>query len=90
MGATVKILPYLQYHTGGKTAVAVEGATVAECLADLVGQFPALRTVLFDGSGALLDYVDVYVNGQSSYHEGLSKAVREGDELLVILLIAGG
>ena len=90
MGATVKILPYLQYQTGGKTAVEVEGATVAECLEDLVRQFPGLRTVLFNDSGGLLDYVDVYVNAESSYHEGLIKPVRDGDELLVVLLIAGG
>jgi sulfur-carrier protein len=90
MSITVHVLPYLLYHTGGKTAVTVEGGTVAQCLDDLTSQYPGLRTVLFANDGTLLDYVDIYVNGQSSYHEGLAKPVRDGDELTVILLIAGG
>ncbi len=90
MSIKVNILPYLQYLTGGKAVVEVEGSTVAKCLDDLTRQFPGVRTVLFDDNGALLDYVDITVNGESSYHEGLTKPVREGDELLIILLIAGG
>jgi molybdopterin synthase sulfur carrier subunit len=90
MSVKVHILPYLQYLTGGKTEVEVAGGTVAECLDDLTRQFPGTRTVLLDDNGALLDYVNIYVNGKSSYHEGLTKQVREGDELLIVLLIEGG
>jgi molybdopterin converting factor small subunit len=90
MSIKINILPYLQYHTGGKTVVEVEGSTVAECLDDLIGNFAGLRTVLFDSNGKLLDYVDIYVNGESSYYEGLARSVQDGDELHVILIISGG
>ena len=90
MSIKVNILPYFQYLTGGKTVVEVAGSTVAQCLDDLARQFPGVRTVLFDENGGLLTYVDVYVNGESGYHEGLAKPVREGDELHIILLIDGG
>jgi molybdopterin converting factor small subunit len=90
MSVKVHILPYLQYATGGKTLVEVEGSTVAQCLADLAGQFPGVRTTLFDANDRLLNYVDIYINGTSVYGEGLSRPVRQGDELHIILLIAGG
>jgi molybdopterin converting factor small subunit len=90
MSVKIRILPYLLYLTGGKTVVEVEGGTVAQCLDALTRQFPGVKTVLFGSDGALLDYVDITVNGESSYPEGLTKPVHEGDELLIILLIDGG
>ena len=90
MRTKVNILPYLQYHTCGKDVVEVEGNTVARCLDDLTRQFPGLNAVLFDSSRNLFDYVDIYVNGESIYGEGLTGPVREGDELHIILMIAGG
>ena len=90
MSIKVNILPYLQYLTDGKTVVEVEGSTVAQCLDDLTLQFLGLRTVLFDSNEKLLDYVDIYVNGESRYYEGLARPVQEGDELHIILIIAGG
>jgi molybdopterin converting factor small subunit len=90
MSIKVNILPYLQYLTGGKTMVEVEGGTIAQCLDDMTRQFPGLRTVLFDNNGKLMSYVDIHVNGESRYYEGLGRPVREGDELHIILIIAGG
>jgi len=90
MSIKINILPYLQYLTDGRTVVKVEGRTVAQCLDDLTSQFPGLRTVLFDSHEKLLEYVDIYINGASSYYEGLARSVREGDELHIILIISGG
>jgi molybdopterin converting factor small subunit len=90
MSIKANILPYFQYLTDGKSVVEVAGSTVAQCLDDLTNQFPGARTVLFDDNGALLTYVDVYVNGEGSYSEGLAKPVQEGDELHIVLLIDGG
>lgn len=90
MSIKVHILPYLQYHTGGKDVVVVEGNTVSQCLDDLTRQFPGLNAVLLDSSRKLFDYVDIYVNGESIYGQGLTRPVREGDELHIILMIAGG
>ena len=90
MSIKVNILPYFQYLTGGKSVVEVAGSTVAQCLDALCGQFPGVRTVLFDENGALMNYVDVCVNGESIDQEGLTKPVREGDELHIIMMIDGG
>ena len=51
-------------------------------------EFPNLK--LFDTDGELLAYLDVYVNGESAYPEGLKKPVKDGNELSVILMIGGG
>ena len=40
--------------------------------------------------GALLDYVTVYVNGESAYPEELARSVNDGDELYIERMIAGG
>ncbi len=90
MSIKINILPYFQYLTGAKSVVEVAGSTVAQCLDALCGQFPGVRTVLFDEDGGLQNYLDVYVNGESSSQEGLAKPVREGDELQIILSIDGG
>jgi len=90
MSVTANILPYLRHNTEGKSRIEVEGRTVAQCLNALIEHFPGLRTVLFDEGGNLLDYVDVYVNGESSYYKGQDMQVEDGDELHIILLIEGG
>jgi len=38
----------------------------------------------------LLNYVDIYVNQESSYPEELAKPVKDGDELHITMIIAGG
>ena len=68
----------------------VSGTTVGECLADLVRQFPGIETKLFNKKGKLLNYVDIYVNLESSYPEELAKPVMDGDKLSITLMIAGG
>ncbi len=54
----------------------------------MIEQFPNLK--LFDTDGKLLAYLDVYVNGESAYPEGLKKPVKDEDELSIILMIGGG
>jgi molybdopterin converting factor small subunit len=76
--------------TGDRATVEVEGDRVGECLADLVGQFPGIEAKLFDQRGKLLNYVEIYVNLESSYPEELDKPVEEGDVLSITLMIAGG
>ena len=90
MRKKIKILPYLQSATNGRAVVEVEGNTVSRCIDDLIRQFPGLRATLYNSSGELFDFIDIYVNGKSNYHKGLDVAVQDGDELLILLIIEGG
>jgi len=88
--ATINLHPDLLQFTNDQAMVMVNGSTVGECLDELVKQFPEIRQRLFDKNGKLLNYVDVYVNYESSYPEELAKPVKDGDELHITLIIAGG
>jgi len=90
MGVRINIHQTLRHLTNGQGMAEVNGTTVGECLNELVQQFPGMETRLFDKKGRLLNYVDIYVNLESSYPEELAKPVKDGDELSITLMIAGG
>ena len=68
----------------------VNGNTVGECLKHLTAKFPPIEKQLFDEQGKLLSFIDIYVNGLSSYPEKLAKSVKDGDELSIRFIIGGG
>jgi hypothetical protein len=63
---------------------------VAECLGDLVRQYPGAEKSLFDERGALQDQVFVFVNAESAQKAALSTRLRRGDELILAVMIIGG
>jgi len=90
MSVGINIHQSLRNLTNGKAIVEVDGNTVGSCLNNLVQQFPGIKPKLFDEKGKLLNYVDIYVNLESSYPEELAMPVKDGDKLSVTLIIAGG
>jgi molybdopterin converting factor small subunit len=90
MSVTINLHPNLHHLTNDQAIAKVKGNTVGQCLDDLVKQFPQIKRGLFGKDGKLLNYVDIYVNLESSYPEELAKPVKDGDELHVTLIIAGG
>ena len=70
--------------------VTVDGKTVGECLDDLVRQYPYIETLIFDKQRQLLRQIYVFVNAESLYKMELTKPVKEGDILIIALLITGG
>ena len=87
---TVNIHQALRHLTNNQATAEVNGKTVGECLAELVERFPGIKPKLFGKNGKLLNYVDIYVNAESSYPEELAKPVNHGDKLSITLMIAGG
>jgi len=87
---TVNIHQALRHLINNQATAEVSGTTVGECLADLVRRFPGIEPKLFNKKGKLLNYIDIYVNLESSYPEELAKPVIDGDKLSITLLIAGG
>ena len=90
MGIKVNINPLLYQYTNDRGIVEVNGDTVGQCLDHLVKQFPGIEKALFDKNGKLLNYIDIYVNGESAYPEELAKPVKERDELHIVITVAGG
>ena len=66
----------MRHFTNEQATVSVSGTTVGECLDKLVEQFPGVKPKLFGKNGKLLNYVDIYVNQDSSYPEELAKPLK--------------
>ena len=84
-------LPHLREAVDGKDSVLIDGQTVGECLKTLVAHFPRLEPMIFEQE-ELLSFVTLLLNGKSLHGEPhpLLLPVVEGDELTIMLLLAGG
>jgi molybdopterin converting factor small subunit len=76
--------------TNGLDIVEVEGNSVGNCLDNLVRQFPGMKKALFDKKGKLLRVIEIYINSKSAYPNELVKQVKDGDNVHIILMLAGG
>ena len=90
MSIKINVSLFLHQYTNGREVVEVNGSTVGQCLDHLVKQFPSIEQWLFDNSGKLHSYIDVYVNGKSAYPEELVKPVKSGEELYILFMVDGG
>jgi molybdopterin converting factor small subunit len=90
MSIVVNLHKMLQVHADNHEKVEVEGSTVGECLRYLVGKYPEMKNELFDVRGKLFGFYDIYVNGKSTYPQGLEKQVKNGDEITIDMTLPGG
>jgi len=90
MSVQINIPPFLEPLTGSLRHIEVSGNTVGECLDRLVIRFPDIKEKLFSRDGQLLKGLNIYVNGEDSYPEILSRPVNEGDTIHIAYLIFGG
>jgi sulfur carrier protein ThiS len=89
MSIKVRMSPLLARYIKSQPSMEAYGGTVGECLKNLEGQFSKLR--LFEKNGSLLSYLIISVNKEIVPPEELfTKLVKDGDELSVMLMIAGG
>ena len=88
---TIKIPTPLRSYTGGQAEVTVQGLTVAEVLSSLVTAHPALRPHLFNNSGELRPFVNLFL-GENNVNDlqGLQTPLDENARVLLIPSIAGG
>ena len=77
-------------YTNGLEVVTVEGNTVGECLNHLIKQFPGMEKALFAKKDKLLNVVEVFINHETAYPNELVKPVKDGDEIHLVIMLAGG
>jgi MoaD family protein len=91
MAVTVKLPTQLRDAAGGATAAEAEGATVGEVLKALDAAHPGFSDRLFDDSGALRRFVNVFVaDDDVRFLQGLDTPVPDGSEVAIIPAVAGG
>ncbi len=90
MSVKINIHKTHRQFTAGLDIVEVDGNTVGACLDNLVRQFPSLGKVLFNKKGKLVNVIEIYVNLKSAYPDELARQVKDGDNIHITLMIAGG
>jgi hypothetical protein len=89
--ASVRLPTVLQRYAGGAEPVAVAGSTVAESLRMLVTAHPDLEERLFDGAGRVRSHFSIVVGDRVLSPDILDAAsVEAGDEIVVLVALAGG
>ena len=88
---TVRIPTQLRNLSGNAAEVQVEGGTVAEVLKALDGAHPGFGERLFDDSGALRRFVNVFLADEDiRFLQGIDTPVTDGQVVSVVPAVAGG
>jgi molybdopterin synthase sulfur carrier subunit len=91
MSVKVRIPTQLRTLTGGAGEVTVEGSTVGEVLKALDAAHEGFADRLFDDSGELRRFVNVFLADEDvRFLEGLASPVTEGQTLSIVPAVAGG
>jgi len=90
MAVKVHIHTTHRQFTNGSEVVDVKGNTVGECLNQLIREFPGMEKALFAKKDKLHNIVEVYLNHASAYPNELAKPVKDGDEIHLVVMLAGG
>lgn len=91
MAVTVRIPTQLRSLAGGAAEVSLEGATVSELLSGLDSAHPGFAERLFDDTGALRRFVNVFVAEEDiRFLDGVDTAVTDGQTVSIVPAVAGG
>ena len=91
MSVKVRIPTQLRGLAGGAGEVEVEGATVGEALKALDAVHPGFAERIFDESGNLRRFVNVFMGEEDiRFLEGLDTPVASGAVVSVVPAVAGG
>ena len=87
----VRIPTQLRTLSGGAGEVTIDGSTVGEVLKGLDAAHPGFGERLFDDSGALRRFVNVFLDDEDvRFLEGLDTPVAEKQTLSIVPAVAGG
>jgi molybdopterin converting factor small subunit len=90
MSVNIEIPSVFGRYSHNKLNFRVEAKTVGEALRHLGEQSPGLKKLLLDKEGNVMPGYDIFVNGESAYPETMTKPVKDGDKLNIVMLIYGG
>ncbi len=88
---TVRVPTQLRTLTKGAGTVVASGSTVGEVLAALDGVHPGFAGRLFDDSGGLRRFVNVFLADEDvRFLDGLDTPVAPGQTISIVPAVAGG
>lgn len=89
MKNTLYISATLRIFAEQNAEVEIDGTTVREVLNELREKFPESAKI-FEESGVLKPFVSVFVNDARILSSGYNTALKDGDKILLLPVIAGG
>ncbi len=91
MAVTVRVPTQLRSLAGGNAAVQVDASTVSEALAALEAAHPGFADRLFDESGKLRRFVNVFVADEDiRFLDGVDTKLEPGTTMSIVPAVAGG
>jgi molybdopterin converting factor small subunit len=90
MSISIEIPSIFARYAGNHTSFQVEGKTVGECIKDLGKRYPELGKMMLAPDGTLMNSIDIFINGESAYPRPLTRPLKDGDKLKIIMIIQGG
>jgi molybdopterin synthase sulfur carrier subunit len=91
MAVTVRIPTQLRELSGGASEVEVDAGTVGSVLAAVDSAHPGFKERLYDDSGELRRFVNVFVAEEDiRFLDGLETPVPDGETLSIVPAVAGG
>jgi len=91
MTVRVRIPSQLRNLSGGAAEIPLEGTTVSELLSGLETAHPGFAERLFDDTGTLRRFVNVFVAEEDiRFLDGLETPVPEGQTISIVPAVAGG
>lgn len=87
---TINIHKTHREFTDDQEKLEVTGETIGECIQDLIDRYPGMKQAVFDGKRKLLSQIEIYLNMESAYPDELKKPVKDGDEIHIVVMLAGG
>jgi molybdopterin converting factor small subunit len=90
MAIQVNVHKTLRQYTNDQELLETEGQNVGECIDALIKIYPGLKDALFGKRRKLHSYIEIYVNRETAYPDELAKTVKDGDEIHITFMLAGG
>lgn len=90
MSVEIEISSIFARYTNNQLNLKASGKTVGECLHELARKYPDFGKMILDKNGELVPSFDIFVNGESLYPDTMSRPVKDGDKLHIVMLIHGG
>jgi sulfur-carrier protein len=91
MSVVIRIPTQLRQLTGGEGEISAEASTVGDALKVLEGSYPGLGERLFDDSGSLRRFVNVFLSDEDiRFLDGLATPVADGAVISIVPAVAGG
>jgi molybdopterin converting factor small subunit len=90
MSVRIHLHPEMAHLAGDNYTVETVGSTIGECIEQLVVRHPALKDLIFYRDGQLQTFIEIYLNRKAACPDELNHKVEDGDEIHLIMMIAGG